>query len=104
MNEESSGKLTGDKKKVANVLLFTGFIQIFFHIFLLPRVYGNIGIMRKIICIFIVFPGWFISLLSNSGMSAVPSKRTLYDVIIFHQFQIPGFVIINLIYYFGKKK
>ena len=42
------------------------------------------------------------SLLTNSGMSSVPAERNLYDIILYHLYQIPGFILINLIYYFGK--
>ena len=101
---ENVQETTFDKKTTVNILLFTGFIQILCNLFILPRFHGNISLIRKIMCVFIVFPGGFLSLLANSGMSSVPAKRTLYDIIVYHIFQVPGFIIINLIYYFGKQK
>ena len=102
MSEKTNKKISGDKKKVANILLITGVIQILFNFIILPRFYGTVLVIKRILGIFIVIPGWFISLLANSGMSSVPAKRNLYDILFYHLFQIPGFIVINLMYYYGK--
>ena len=62
MSKKTNTNISGDKKKVANILLITGIIQILFNFIILTLFYGNVLVIRRILGIFIVFPGWFISL------------------------------------------
>jgi hypothetical protein len=96
--------LTLTKPQVIPVLLLLFLLLLLLLTLLLPQYYkmhgyGNVKLYKKILVPFIMSPGLFLALLSNSGMSSVPSPRSILDVIKYNLFHVPGIVAVCLMYY-----
>lgn len=81
------------KKDTAKIILVTG-ISVYLYIWI---ILNEKSIGKKTVISLLMVPSWFLSLLSNSGMSEVESIRNVKDVIKIHVFYIPVLFSIFLI-------